>query len=103
MVELDIEDILKRLRDLHSYSTELSRRLEHEVELPEYPALFLANKIEEACRGVETAAPAEQPAARAELCRWLVRSYRYYIARLALADNPWCFRFPSTQARPRQQ
>lgn len=97
MMELDIEDILGRLKDLHSYSFELERRLEHEVELPEYPALFLANKIEDACRRVESATPAEQADACVELSKWLVKSYRYYVARLTLADNPWCFRFPSSR------
>lgn len=96
MIELDIEDILRRLKDLHLYSFELERRLEHEVELPEYPALFLANKIEDACRQLENATPAEQPDACTELSKWLLKSYRYYVARLALADNPWCFRFPSS-------
>lgn len=94
MVELDVADVVGRLNDLRFYSPILARRLEHEDELPDDAATFLIEQIETAYRRAETATVLSKADAYQELGEWLTRSYRYYVARLALADNPWQFRFP---------
>ena len=97
MVELNMDDIIGRLHDLAAYSPALAQRTSDEYDLPEDPALWLADKIERAVARVEKAAfgnSAEVSDAMEELGKWLKRSYEYYMVRLKAADTPWCFRFP---------
>jgi hypothetical protein len=97
MVELNMDDIIGRLHDLAAYSPALAQRNEDEHDLPEDPALWLADKIERALARVEQAAlfnSADAADSMDELGKWLKRSYEYYMIRLRAADTPWCFRFP---------
>ncbi len=98
MRELDLKDIVDRLKDLGVYSPQLSRRMDHEVGLPEDAVSFLVERIETSFLRCETAADANRADALEELSGWLIRSYRYYLTRLAAADidNVWCFRFPES-------
>lgn len=100
MRQLDISDIVTRLRVLRTYSPELSRRMDHEGELPEDAGLFLIEKIETLATRCATASAANRADILEELSEWLIRSYRYYLARLAMAeiDNVWCFEFPKTES-----
>jgi hypothetical protein len=103
MVELNMDDVIGRLYDLAAYSPALAQRNSDETDLPEDPALWLANKIECSVKRVERAAldnRAEMSDAMDELGKWLKRSYRYYMLRLEEADTPWCFRFPKAGGRP---
>jgi hypothetical protein len=97
MVELNLNDIITRLRDLKNYSPQLARRMEHEDGLAEDAAAFLINKIESAILYCENATTAEEADAHEELTLWLSRSYQYYLQRLATADHPWIFRFPKSE------
>ena len=98
MVPLDVNDIITRLMDLRIYSPELAHRMEHEDELPDDDAaLFLVERIESAYGRCEAATAADKADAHEELSLWLIRSYRYYLARLAMAANPWIFRFPKVE------
>ncbi|MDQ2823556.1 MAG: siphovirus ReqiPepy6 Gp37-like family protein [Pseudomonadota bacterium] len=94
MIELEVEDIVERLADLHAYSPGLAARRPDELHLPEDPAPWLSIRLQYAFDQVASAEPDEREDAFSELERWLVKSYRYYMCRLAEADNPWQFRFP---------
>lgn len=94
MAELDVVDIVERLADLHAYSPTLAARRPDELHLPEDPAPWLSIRLQYAFDQVASADPDERADAFDELERWLVKSYRYYMCRLAEADNPWCFSFP---------
>jgi hypothetical protein len=97
MVELDLNDIVTRLMDLRMYSPQLARRMDHEDGLPEDAAPFLVERIDEAFARCEAATASHKADAHEELALWLVMSYRYYLTRLAKAENPWCFRFPKSE------
>lgn len=94
MVEIDVRDIVERLKDLHVYSPGLAARRPNEKHLPEDPALALCIRLEYAFDRVESAELADRAEAFRELEKWLEHSYRYYMSRLTEADNPWSFRFP---------
>lgn len=87
MMKFDIEDILRRLKELHAYQLEIESRLEHESGPAVYPALFFSEQIKEACKRVENAGPAGRPEACAELSKCLIRTYRYYESQLVLARS----------------
>lgn len=98
MRALDLNDIVARLKELGAYSPELSRRMDHEIELPEDAVSFLVERIETSFLRCEAATAANRADALDELSGWLIRSYRFYLARLATAgaDTVWCFRFPKS-------
>ena len=100
MRALDLDHIIARLKDLGAYSPLLSKRMNHEVELPEDAdaVSFLIERIETSFLRCEAATAADSADALEELSGWLVRSYQYYLTRLAMAeaDNVWCFGFPKT-------
>ncbi len=87
MMKFDIEDILRRLKELHAYQSEIESRLEHEPRPAAYPALFFSEQIKDACEHVENACPAGRPEACAELSECLIRTYRYYESQLILAQS----------------
>jgi hypothetical protein len=96
--EIDVDDILTRLKDLKSYNAQLAKRLEHEIELPEDdPVTFLVEKIEQAYIRAQLCTPVTKAEAFEELAMWLVTSYKFYTTRLLLDNSrPWCFSFPSS-------
>ena len=98
MRALDLDRIVARLKDLGAYSPLLSRRMEHEVELPENAVTYLIDRIESSFLRCEAATAADSADAFEELSGWLVRSYQFYLTRLAMADaeNLWCFGFPKS-------
>lgn len=98
MFSLDLSDITSRLMDLQNYSPELAMAMEHEVGIPEIAVPFLIERIESAFSRIEAATGAEKNDAYQDLSLWLIRSYRFYLTRLARADSEslWCFRFPKS-------
>ena len=94
MVEISVSDIIERLGDLNVYSPGLAARRPDETHLPENPAGWLCMKLEHAFANVENSEHYGREDAFRELEEWLVVSSRYYLSRLAEADNPWCFTFP---------
>lgn len=94
MVELNVSDIIERLRDLACYSPSLAMKMEHEEELPDEAVPFLIERLESTYLACEKATPANRIALAEELYFWLSKSYKFYLMRLARAENPWIFRFP---------
>lgn len=86
-MRFDIEDILRRLKELHAYQLEVASRLADEPGLPAYPALFFSEQIKDACKRVENATPAGRAEACAALSNCLLRTYRYYESQLILAQS----------------
>jgi hypothetical protein len=101
MTQINVTDILGRLNDLRIYSPTLSRKLPHEDQLPDDAAPFLINKIEVCFDAAIKSDKRTEADAYSELKLWITLSYRYYITRLALADEPWAFRFPAASAKTR--
>jgi len=94
MFPIEYEDIAVRLFDLRAYSQQLSRKMEHEDELPDDAVPFLIERLEEAFERYGTSSAANRAEAHDTLGYWLVKSYRFYLTRLMVADLPWSFRFP---------
>ena len=95
---LEIEEITSKLLNLRSYSKKLSQRLEHEIELPDDAVPFLIERIEAAYARYESASAVELADAHDELKEWLIRSSRFYLCRIMLADlKPWEFEFPKAR------
>jgi hypothetical protein len=97
MIELNVEDIVERLADLHAYSPGLAARRPDEEDLPEDPAPWLSIRVQYAFDQVASAEPGERAAAFDKLEGLLVQSYRYYMSRLSEADNP-CISFSQASA-----
>ena len=97
MRALDVGDIVERLLDLRTYSPELSKRMDHEKELPDDAVPFLVGRIEEAFAACEYATEGDKSKAFSELTGWLIISYQFYLMRLARDDNPWMFTFPKSE------
>lgn len=97
MRALDVGDIIERLLDLRTYSPELSKRMDHEKELPEDAVPFLVERIEAAFAACEEVAMEDKSNAFSELTAWLIISYQFYLMRLAREDNPWMFSFPKSE------
>lgn len=95
----NIEEITSKLWDLRSYSRTLSKRLEHETELPEEkPIPYLVDRLEKAFILFESAESDGITGARYELNEWLIRSSRFYLCRVMMGNlPPWTFEFPSAQ------
>jgi len=98
MTPLDLADIVNRLLDLRAFSPALAMKLAHEDELPQDAVPFLVDRIEEAFARCGDGSGSDKSAAFEMLAEWLIRGYRFYICRLALAPGrPWCFSFPSRE------
>ena len=97
MRPIDIGDIIDLLTDLRIYSPELSQRMPHEKELPEFePIPFLIGRLEASFAACEGVTAENKSSAFSELTAWLVISYQFYLMRLARDDNPWMFTFPKS-------
>jgi len=103
MFSLELGDITSRLLELQIYSPELAMAMEHEVGIPQIAVPFLVERIESAFARIEAATDAEKNDAHQDLSLWLIRSYRFYLTRLARADSEslWCFRFPKSDGHSR--
>lgn len=103
MIPLDIGDICGRLLDLRAYSATLSKKLEHEEELPEDAVPFLVERLQQAFARCESANAAERGEAMEELAHWLVKSHQFYLVRLLhwATEAPWAFRFPKAEGHYR--
>jgi hypothetical protein len=97
MRALDVGDIVERLLDLRTYSPELSKRMDHEKELPDDAVPFLVGQIEAAFAACEDSTEENKSKAFSELTAWLIISYQFYLMRLARDDNPWMFTFPKSE------
>jgi hypothetical protein len=98
MRPIDIGDIVEKLLDLRTYSPELSKRMDHEKELPEdEPIPFLIERIEASFAACEGVTAENKSNAFSELTAWLIISYQFYLMRLAREDNPWMFTFPKSE------
>ena len=99
MLELNIEDVISRLNELRTYRPLLAKRMDYEEELPEDAVPFLVERIEASYARCELATAANRDDACGELSVWLIRSFRFYLARLAMGgmDNLWRFRFSGTE------
>jgi thiamine kinase-like enzyme len=94
MIEMDINDVVRRLRELHAFSPALAQRNELERSFPENPALWFADEIERTLERCDGADYDETARAFKELERLLTQSYAYYVDRLAHAGMPWTLGFP---------
>lgn len=103
MLKLSINDVVDRLIDLRAYSAELSKRMDHEDGLPEDAVPYIIEKLEFAFRACEDATHAKRNEALGELSEWRIKSYRFYLERLAqMSDShPWSFRFPTSETHQR--
>ena len=99
MFKLTINDVVDRLIDLRAYSAELSQRMDHEEGLPEDAIPYLIEKLEFAFKACEEATHSKRSEALDELSGWLIKSYRFYLERLAqMSDShPWALRFPTSE------
>ena len=97
MRALDVGDIVERLLDLRTYNPELSKRMEHERELPDDAVPFLVTRIEAAFTACEDSTEEDRLKAFSELSAWLIISYQFYLMRLARESNPWMFTFPKSE------
>lgn len=94
MVEINVNEIIERLGDLNAYSPGLAARRLDETHLPENPAGWFCTRLQQAFAVVENSEHYGREQAFRDLEELLVESSRYYMSRLAEADNPWVFRFP---------
>lgn len=100
---VNIDNVIERLQDLKRYRPDLALRMEHEKDiLPVDAVPFLIEKIKTSWDNCKYMQGDEETEGNLEVVRWLVKSYQFYLARLAkdsVSGGIWTLGFTNKENR----